>query len=119
MADVTFEPKEILDLESGLSRVRGKKSIYKRMLGLFKASEEFAAFDGNIAAKDYAKASENAHAIKGMTGNLGMNALLETSEKLMVQLRDGGFDADTMERYQAALAQTRQAVEDALPGLEE
>lgn len=108
------ENKRILDLDEALSRVRGKQTIFKRMLTLFLNSEEFSAFESALAAQDYDRAADVAHAIKGMTGNLSMNALFESSTELMQQLRSGPPDQQLLETYREALVQTRQAVNEVM-----
>ncbi|MDR1117630.1 MAG: Hpt domain-containing protein [Oscillospiraceae bacterium] len=102
------EMKIYVDVESGLSRVRGNKTIYKRMLQLFLQSEEFASFEAQLEAKDYQRASEVAHGIKGMTGNLGMPRIFEMSADLMVKLKDGPVDESIIDEYRDILEKTRE-----------
>ena len=104
------EDKAYLDLDAALGRVRGNTAIYKRMLGLFTQSGEFEAFEGALAAKDYARAAEVAHGIKGMTGNLGFTRLFETSNELMLQLRQGPPDTALLAEYRETLTKTREVV---------
>ncbi len=105
------EWKEYIDLDAALGRVRGNKGLYGRMLGMFTASEEFGALEEAIEAKDYARAAEVAHGIKGMTGNLGMMRLFEISAQLMMQMRAGAPDEALVAEYHMALAKTREAAE--------
>ena len=111
MAVLNEEDKKYLNVEAGLARVRGNAVIYKKMLGLFMKDPNFAAFDEHLAGGDLQKASEAAHGIKGMTGNLEMPAVFELSAKLMVQLREGARDEAVIADYQDALAKTRDCVE--------
>jgi HPt (histidine-containing phosphotransfer) domain-containing protein len=97
----------ILNLEEGLSRVRGNKKLFRRMLSLFDASEEFQKLQALLDAKDYPQAGDVAHTIKGMVGNLSMTALFETSTVLMNELRQGVYDDAHIAQYQDALDQTR------------
>lgn len=111
------EKKSYLDLDAGLARVRGNKTIFKKMLELFKKSPEFAAFEEQLANGDDAAAAETAHAIKGVTGNLGMTALFETSAQLMTDLREGKRDEDLLARYRQAYEYTQQLVDEAMEQL--
>ncbi|MCL2481117.1 MAG: hypothetical protein FWF38_05355 [Spirochaetaceae bacterium] len=95
-----------IDIDAALSRVRGNKAIYKKMLGLFLKNNSFADLENTISQQDYPKASEVAHGIKGLTGNLGMNILFEESSKLMVQMRSGAPDEQTLKNYREALTKT-------------
>ncbi len=103
--------KKYIDIDTALSRVRGNKVIYKKMLGMFLQSNSFADLENCLSQKDYSKASEVAHGIKGMTGNLGMDMLFNESAKLMVQLRAGAPDEQTLKNYREALIKTRDYAE--------
>lgn len=117
--DMTAEEiKKYLDLEAGLARVRNNKSLYKRMLGLFTKSQEFAAFEQALADNDLQRAADVAHAIKGMTGNLGLTRVFELSSKLMEQLRLGAADQAVIEDYRSALEITRACVDEAVTQLD-
>ncbi len=95
-----------IDIESGLSRVRGNKVLFKKMLQMFLASTEFEKFDACLASGDIAGAGDVAHAIKGMTGNLSLTALFEVSSTLMQQLRDGVADDTLISEYRDVLKNT-------------
>ncbi len=109
MSPVPDELKEYIDLDAALGRVRGNKSLYARMLGMFAVSEEFAALEEALTAQDYARGAEVAHGIKGMTGNLGLMRLCETSAQLMAQMRAGTPDEALVADYHTVLAKTREA----------
>ena len=100
-----------VDMEAGLGRVRGNSVLFRKMLGMFLASEDFAAFEEALAAKDYPKAADAAHTIKGFTGNLALTPLFEQSAKLMSQLRGGGYDEAVLQNYRDILTETRAEVE--------
>lgn len=110
MALTPEELKNYVDLDAALGRVRGNKGLYKRMLGMFTASEEFDAMEAALATGDFARGAEVAHGIKGMTGNLGLTRVFETSEQLMVQMRTGAPDDALVAQYHEALEKTREAV---------
>ena len=103
--------KKYIDIDTALSRVRGNKAIYKKMLGMFLQSKSFAELEEAVSQKEYTKASEIAHGIKGMTGNLGMTMLFEESTKLMVEMRAGAPDETNLKNYREALIKTRECTE--------
>ncbi|MDR1178959.1 MAG: Hpt domain-containing protein [Spirochaetales bacterium] len=107
---VFFMDGKYIDLKTGLGRVRGNAVIYKKMLGMFLDSKEFAAFDEALAAGDYQKAADVAHAIKGLTGNLALTPLFEESTSLMNQLRGGAYEEATLQNYRTILTETRDEV---------
>ena len=112
------ERKNYVDLDAGLARVRGNAAIYKKMLGLFEKSEEFAAFEEAIDKKDYKRAGEVAHGIKGMTGNLAFTRVFELSTQLMDTLRTGNVPSDALlDEYRSALNTTREVVREVEAGL--
>ena len=59
-----------------------------------------------MAEKDYAKAGEVAHGIKGMTGNLSLTKLFDVSTTLMNELRAGTRNEETIADYRDAYEKT-------------
>jgi HPt (histidine-containing phosphotransfer) domain-containing protein len=102
----TASRRQYVDMDEALARVRGNKKFYRRMLGLFLTSGEFAALDEALAAADYGRAADVAHGIKGMTGNLSLTALFKTSARMMDTLRQGHLDEDALADYRDAYALT-------------
>lgn len=100
-----------LDIEGGLGRLRGNKKLYGRMLQMFMQSAEIDALETALDGQDYPKAAELAHTIKGVSGNLSMPELFETSTELMNQLRSGAPTSEALARYREAVAATRPLVE--------
>lgn len=107
-----------INLETGLGRVRGNKKIYARMLDLFLKSEEFAQMEQALAEGDVERSADLAHAVKGMTGNLALDALFEVSTSLMGQLREGVIDEPTVQDFFATYKATRQYVEEEVAALQ-
>jgi HPt (histidine-containing phosphotransfer) domain-containing protein len=112
------ELKKYIDVDDALSRVRGNKSLYRKMLNLFLQNEEFDNLDNYLAEKDYEKAAASAHAIKGMTGNLSFTALFECSTELLKQLQQGPPDETTVQNYHKALDMTKFLLNDAIKMIE-
>ncbi len=101
-----------IDVEGGLARLRGNEKLFKKMLMMFLASEEMAKFEAAMAADEYAAAGDIAHAIKGMSGNLSLTKVYETSAELMVQLRQGPADAALLAEYREAIEKTLEYVKE-------
>lgn len=101
-----------VDMEEGLARVRGNAALYKRMLGLFLQSEEFAAFETALAENNLQRASEVMHGIKGMSGNLSLSRVFDLSSVLTTRLRDGVVDIDMINEYRSSLETTKKYVEE-------
>ena len=81
--------KAYVDVAAGLGRIMGNTKVYLRLLGIFADSTEFDSFKASLEAGDLEKASEIAHTIKGMTGNLSLTKLYEISSTLNIELKEG------------------------------
>ena len=100
-----------VNLAEGMGRVRNNAKLFKRMLGMYLAGKEFAQMDDALAGGQLVEAADAAHAIKGMSGNLGLTAVFETSTKMMNELRGGNFDQASYASYKDACVKTREIVE--------
>jgi HPt (histidine-containing phosphotransfer) domain-containing protein len=109
---------DYINLKEGLGRVRDNKKLFRRMLGMFMESGEFAVMEDFLMQKDYAKAADAAHAIKGMTGNLGLTELFKISTRMMEELRQGDTAEESQADFRAAYSQTRKYVEEVMAELE-
>ena len=98
--------KQYIDFEVGLSRVRGNKPLYHRLLGMFSQSDEFQNLEDAIALQDTAAAAHCVHSIKGMSGNLALEAVFDLTSRLMVQYRENRVDPALLEQYRQALEET-------------
>lgn len=97
MFDYTNEEiKKYIDVNDGLNRVRNNKKLYTKMLKMLLACEEFNKLKTAVAAEDYDNAEKITHSIKGITGNLSLSALFETSIDLMKQFKSGYADEHTI-----------------------
>ncbi len=74
-----------------IERFGGLTELYIKFLAEFSETERFteiyAAFENN----DYAKAEMCSHKLKGVLGNLGMEALYAEAELVMKEIRSGDF----------------------------
>ena len=113
------EINEYIDIAGALDRVRGNKTLYRRMLNLFLQSAEFAAFEESLAANDNNRCCEVIHGIKGMTGNLSLNKLFELSADLNTKFKNDVRDDTTVEEYRLVLTQTLACVESAIKLMDE
>lgn len=100
-----------IDEGDGLGRVRGNRSLYKRMLALYLQSEEFPALEDAAAAKDYPRVAELAHGIRGMSGNLGLKCVFQLSAEIMLRVREDTIDGQLLAEFFSAAEATRRHVE--------
>ena len=88
------ELKKYINIEEGLARLLGNKVLFKRILTIFSASDAMDRLENEFNSGNLQKASEIAHEIKGMAGNLSLTALYTDSAELMLVLRTGVCEAE-------------------------
>lgn len=101
-----------IDANQGIWRFSGNKEEYERCLNSFRADTHFEQMLSAIEAQDVKSAFSAAHAIKGMAGNLSMNALYESIIPLLEVFRADTFDG--MEPHLTQVKADYQRVMDAL-----
>ena len=65
------------DVDEGLARCLNKEDFYLKMVNMGIADDRFEKLPDIIASKDYAKAFEIVHALKGIVGSLALTPLYE------------------------------------------
>ena len=103
--------KEYIDVAAGLGRIMGNTKVYLRLIEIFVDNKEFDSFKECIEAGDFEKASEIAHTIKGMTGNLSFTKLYDISSTLNVELADGVKNDELIEKLFEAKDKTLEYIE--------
>lgn len=86
-----FDSEELkslgINLDEALERFMGKQSLYDRMLSkLPKAVKDYQVMECFVAG-DYGTAVENAHTLKGVTGNLSVIPLYNAYTEIVNLLR--------------------------------
>ncbi|NRB39630.1 MAG: response regulator, partial [Pseudomonadales bacterium] len=83
VATLSDEPVELatpgLELEQGLKRVRNNKALYLKLCHLFiqDYKDAYQEIDAYIADKNYLLLAELCHKVKGTSGTLGANDLMD------------------------------------------
>ena len=77
------------DTEDALSRFMGNSALYERMLKKFPKVVEDAPVFTYAQSEDYDTATSNAHALKGVTGNLSLTPLYTKYTKIVDLYREG------------------------------
>ncbi|MDA3896051.1 MAG: response regulator [Desulfobacteraceae bacterium] len=77
------------DLDAGLSRVAGNRTLFRDLLFKFaeKQTRIMEGIQSAIAARDFTQALEIAHKIKGMAGNMGAMAVYNAANELESTLK--------------------------------
>lgn len=87
------------DTEQGLQRCRNKKVFYIKIVGMGIQDKNFDELKPLLEAKDFGRAFEVTHALKGVLGNLALTPILEPVEEMTEALR-ARKDIDYMPLYE-------------------
>ena len=82
-----------IDLDCVLARFNGNQGLYLRFLNKFSQDKTFAALDQAVNQRDYAGVEQAAHTLKGLAANLGLDALSDASDHLVIAMRQGNHSA--------------------------
>jgi len=90
-AGLDFTGLSGIDVGDGLKRVAGDQPLYRKILYKFRDSQASAlqAIRDALASDDRKRAAHLAHALKGVSGNIGANTLYETASRLESALISG------------------------------
>ena len=82
--------EKLIDLDSGLARVGGNMTLFKRLLGKYADGGYIEKLLAHIADGDIGGASADAHTIKGVAANLSLMAVNAAAVELEHALKNGG-----------------------------
>lgn len=77
-----------IDIEGIYQRLPGKDELIIRLLKKFPEEQNYIFLVEAVEAKDYKKAFEAAHNLKGVAANMDMHPLLESMSALVEKLRE-------------------------------
>ncbi len=77
------------DFEKGMQLCMNNEAFYFKMIQKCLANEKFKTLGEKLTAKDLKAAFEDAHALKGVTGNLALTPLYNAIEQIVEPLRKG------------------------------
>ncbi len=103
-----------LDALEGVRRIGGKVESYRRQLRRFREHypDAIAQLRQLAAQQGLARAEEYAHALKGVTGNIGAHVLYEMITAIDDQLKQGALpDASELDHAQALLKQVMHEID--------
>lgn len=84
----------IINLDEAMSRVLGRKELYKGWLDTFFKDESFNAVAQAFESKDYTAAYNALHKLKGTAGNLSVAKVFDIATKLDVRIKaEDDFDS--------------------------
>lgn len=74
-------------MDGALERFADNEEIYEKYLNRFQSDTHMEAVQAALREGDYQKVLEQAHAMKGMTGTLGMDALYKACSAVVSAVR--------------------------------
>lgn len=81
-----------VDLDRTMERFMNNEGLYLKFLKRFPEDTNFAQMKENIVNGQYEDAFKNAHTLKGLSGNLGLESFYQTISALTEQLRNKNLD---------------------------
>ena len=102
-----------IDWADAEDRFDGNMDLYRRMALKYDGDEHFVSLEAAMGVKDYDEAYRQAHALKGVAGNLSFSKLYEVAAVMSDALKAGEPEA-AVER----LGDLKAAHEKVLEGLE-
>ncbi len=86
-----------IDLNSTLERFMNNEDLYEKFLLKFLEDENFAELKENVKAKSYEKAFANAHTLKGVCANLGLDPLYSILVPMLNKIKENHYDEGVAE----------------------
>ena len=90
-SDTGSEPMES-NFSEGIARMMNNRNLYVRLLTKFQATDNMEALRQAMQAGDPEKIRMEAHTLKGVAANLGLNGLSNKASDLDHAVRDGHMD---------------------------
>lgn len=72
----------------GLNRCFGNETLYLKLVGMIPGEKNFDVLFSSVESREYKKAFEAAHALKGVLGNLSLTPLYESIVEITELLRN-------------------------------
>lgn len=81
-----------VDTDDAITRFMGNSGLYEKMLKKFPKAVEESPVLTYAQSEDYETATSNAHALKGVTGNLSLTPLYTNYAKIVDMYRESNFE---------------------------
>lgn len=104
-----------IDYDGALTRFMGKREIYERYLLKYLNDDHAQAAKEAFLRSDYKEVLDQTHALKGLSGTLGLTKVFEISSQIVKDLRGGCYDmlGENMELLEDAQQQMCRVIQNA------
>ncbi len=95
--DVSVPEFELIDVEGGLSRVGGNKSLFEKLITKFKDAgiKHYTDIQAEVDKGDWETATRVAHTLKGVAGNLGITGVFEAAKLVEFECKQEDLKEDS------------------------
>ena len=93
------------DVDGAIHRFSGNEVLYLTFLKRFPSNEHYDKIEKNLIDKNYETAYKAAHALKGITGNLGLNPVYRLLEEMLSTMRNKESVVDFEEKLEGLYKQ--------------
>lgn len=107
---ITDDVKQYVDLQSAICRLRSK-SAYKKLLEIFVHSKEIDSLNKSYHENDYVNIASSIHTIKGISGNLSLAKLYDSSVELEEKLKKSDLKCEDIEAYNLIWLKTNENID--------
>jgi len=103
-----------VDIDGALERFLSQTDLYLEYLFRFAKNKDMKILEHSVAAEDWVTVLNSAHALKGITGNLGLTPLFSRVNLIVEKCRAGDLVgiSDIYESLQKKYVPIRLAIED-------
>ena len=101
---------KLLDADAALGRLGGNRKLLDTLLKKFARETYLDQLKNEIAAQDFGAAAKTAHTIKGVSSNLSMTGLYNLIVVLEQQLKNDGYEEETLKDTEAVYTETLSAI---------
>jgi HPt (histidine-containing phosphotransfer) domain-containing protein len=117
--EVNLPQIEGVDVAGGLLRVAGNRRLYVDLLRQFVARQGSAGAEIKVALEngDHALAERLSHSVRGVAGNIGIEAIFQSAGRLQSAIHESRGDVQVLlEEFSSELGRQVQAIQKALRG---
>lgn len=93
------------DVDGAIHRFSGNEVLYLTFLKRFPSNEHYDKIEKNLIDKNYETAYKASHALKGITGNLGLNPVYRLLEEMLSTMRNKESVVDFEEKLEGLYKQ--------------
>ncbi|MCL1905570.1 MAG: Hpt domain-containing protein [Clostridiales bacterium] len=103
--------KPALDVADGMGRVMNNKKLYCRLLRTFSGPKMAEDISLAVESGDHIKVQQAAHALKGVSANLGISELMNISLQIETRAKASEAAGDLLPALEQAVAAATGAIE--------